>query len=122
MMTPTEAFKLLWERIYNPRNACPDVELATIQNAMAAILKEADRRPISERAKELLAHITLEPRTPEHLNYMWVDQHQGESWYELDSEAFDSLVRDLRNEVGMLLSELEGFGAIQLHDGKWCVK
>lgn len=105
MTAAAEAYKRLWDRLYNPRSMCPDVELGRIQEVMTQILAEEDTNPISSKAKEVLAHITLAPRTLEQLRYWWIDTHT-EDQYHLDSEEYDELVHQLRLEIDKLVDEL----------------
>jgi len=78
MPNPTQAlvahaFSLLWERIYNPRSACPDVELGFIHQEMTRILQSLGPKEGTAAEQWVIAQLLLGPRSLETLQWGWLE-------------------------------------------------
>lgn len=66
-----QAFSQLWARIYNPRSACPDVELGFIEREMTQILQALGTTDGPPEERWILAQLLLGPRSLGVLQWGW---------------------------------------------------
>lgn len=66
-MEAAEAFRLLWDRINNPRSACPDVEIGFVRDQMVQILMDERTGDADERW--VLSRLALGPANQKQLGW-----------------------------------------------------
>lgn len=64
------AFRELWEKIYNPKSACPDVEIGQVRDAMEEILNRP-RKNLPREQQFIIAQLSFSEMTELQLNKTW---------------------------------------------------
>lgn len=94
-----QAFRQLWERIYSPGSACPDVELGFIEQEMTGILQAHGTADGSPEERWILAQLLLRPRSLSSIQCGWSDHQDPRLPIPEDPAEFEVFFADQDDRV-----------------------